>query len=64
MNKKTSFIKAAFIFAMALTMTTAAYAVDACKDQSASQVLLVVKNPPAHAGDIRDRFDPWVRKIS
>ena len=33
MNKETSFIKAAFIFTMALTMTTAAYAVDACKDQ-------------------------------
>ena len=26
---------------------------------------LVVKNPPANAGDIRDRrgFNPWVRKI-
>ena len=30
----------------------------------ASQVALVVKNPPANAGDIkRCRFDPWVRKI-
>ena len=30
----------------------------------ASQVELVVKNPPAHAGDVRDaRFDPWVRNI-
>ena len=29
----------------------------------ASQVVLVVKNPPANAGDITDRFDPWVRKI-
>ena len=26
------------------------------------QVLLVVKNPPANAGDIRE-FDPWVGKI-
>ena len=23
----------------------------------------MVKNPPANAGDIRDRFDPWIRKI-
>ena len=23
----------------------------------------VVKNPPANAGDARDRFDPWVGKI-
>ena len=22
-----------------------------------------VKNPPANAGDVRDRFNPWVRKI-
>ena len=29
----------------------------------ASQVVLVVKNPPANAGDKRCRFDPWVRKI-
>jgi len=28
-----------------------------------SQVVLVVKNPPANAGDIRDGFDPWVEKI-
>ena len=29
-----------------------------------SQVVLVVKNPAANAGDIkRHRFDPWVRKI-
>ena len=27
----------------------------------ASQVALVVKNPPANAGD--ERFDPWVGKI-
>ena len=28
----------------------------------ASQVVLVVKNPPANAGD-RCKFIPWVRKI-
>ena len=29
-----------------------------------SQVVLVVKNPPANAGGIRDQgLDPWVRKI-
>ena len=28
-----------------------------------SQVALVIKNPPAYAGDMRGRFDPWVRKI-
>ena len=28
-----------------------------------SQVALVVKNPPADAGDRRDRLDPWVRKV-
>jgi len=26
-------------------------------------VVLVVKNLPANAGDVRLRFDPWVRKI-
>ena len=26
-------------------------------------VALVVKNPPANAGDMRRKFDPWVRKI-
>ena len=30
----------------------------------ASQVALVIKNPPANAGDIRPELDPWVRKIS
>ena len=31
----------------------------------ASQMALVVKNPPANAGDIKSGgFDPWVRKIS
>ena len=30
----------------------------------ASQVVLVVKNPPANAGDIMSHwFDPWVGKI-
>ena len=28
-----------------------------------SQVVLVVKNPPANAGDVRHRFDPWGGKI-
>ena len=28
-----------------------------------SQVVLVVKNPPANTGDMRCRFDPWVGKI-
>ena len=29
----------------------------------ASQVVLVVKNVPANAGDMRHGFDPWVGKI-
>ena len=29
----------------------------------ASQMALVVKNPPANARDMRHGFDPWVRKI-
>jgi len=29
----------------------------------ASQGALGVKNLPANAGDVRDGFDPWVRKI-
>ena len=29
----------------------------------ASQVVLVVKNLPVNAEDIRYRFNPWVRKI-
>ena len=33
-----------------------------CQWQGASQGALVVKNPPASAGDARDP-DPWVRKI-
>ena len=34
------------------------------KSYGASQVVLVEKNPPASAGDIRDvGFDPWVGKI-
>ena len=26
-------------------------------------MVLMVKNPPANAGDIRHGFDPWVEKI-
>ena len=29
----------------------------------ASEISLVVKNLPSNAGDIRDEFDLWVRKI-
>ena len=29
----------------------------------ASQVVLVVKNPPANAGDKRFGFDPWLRRF-
>ena len=29
----------------------------------ASQLALVVKNPPANEGGMRRRFDPWVKKI-
>ena len=32
-------------------------------EQGASQAALVVKNPPASAGDARDGFDPLVGKI-
>ena len=28
-----------------------------------SQVALMVKDPPANAGELRHRFNPWVRKI-
>ena len=31
--------------------------------RGASQVVLVVKNLPANARDIRHRVNPWVRKI-
>ena len=31
--------------------------------QWASQGALVVKNPPANSGDMRLRFNPWIRKI-
>ena len=35
-----------------------------CRQNQASQVMLVVKNPPANTGRCkRYRFDPWVRKI-
>ena len=27
------------------------------------QVALVIKSPPANAGDVRHRFDPWVKKV-
>ena len=33
------------------------------ESDGASQVVLVVNNLPAEAGDVRDRFDPWVGKI-
>ena len=33
------------------------------KNIETSQEAQVVKNPPANAEDIRDRFDSWVRKI-
>ena len=29
----------------------------------ASQMALVIKNPPANAGNVRRGFDPWVRNI-
>ena len=31
--------------------------------EGACQVALMVKNPPANAGDMRCGFDPWVGKI-
>ena len=31
--------------------------------KGASQLALVVKNPPANAGDMRHWFDPWVRNV-
>ena len=36
-----------------------------CPRELEAQVVLMVKNLPASAGDIRDidRFDPWVRKM-
>ena len=35
-----------------------------CAVEGASQVVLVVKNSPANAGDVkRHRFDPWVDNI-
>ena len=33
------------------------------QEGNASQVVLVVNNPPDNAGDRRCRFDPWVGKI-
>ena len=32
--------------------------------ESLCQVVLVVKNPPANARDMRCGFNPWVRKIA
>ena len=34
-----------------------------CRHTETSQVVLVIKNPPANAGNKRCRFDPWVGKI-
>ena len=34
-----------------------------CRHSKASQVALVVKNPPANARDMSREFDPWVRKV-
>ena len=30
---------------------------------SEGQMALVVKNPPANAGELRNVFDPWVEKM-
>ena len=30
----------------------------------ASQVVLVIKDPPANAGDMRRGFDPWIGRVS
>ena len=30
---------------------------------TASQVMLVIKDPPANAGDMRREFHPWIWKI-
>ena len=32
-------------------------------EEKKSQVVLVVKNLPANAEDMRCEFDPWVRKV-
>ena len=34
-----------------------------CVYNGAFQAVLVVKNPPANAGDLRHEFDPWVWRI-
>ena len=39
-----------------------AYKWDPVSLHGASQVALVVKNPPDNIGDMRSCFDPWVRK--
>lgn len=67
MNRKTSFIKAAFIFAMALTMTTAAYAVDACKDQEMGHIgegTIVEGNAQGSITDIPWGFQQWSQNES
>ena len=28
-----------------------------------SQPVIIVKNPPANAGDARDEFDPWIWEV-
>ena len=57
MKEKNGFIKATFIFAMALTMTTAAYAVDACKNQEMGHVGEGTKVEGQKQGSITDI--PW-----
>ena len=44
--------------------TFPAYICHKVMGSGASQVVLVVKNPPANAGDRRLRMDPWIGKIS
>ena len=52
----------AYVWLSPFTETTRASLIS-CTPIRALQVALVVKNPPANAGDIRDGFDPRVRKI-
>ena len=47
-----------------LAVLLVSYLINHCLDQYwASQVVLVVKNMPANAGDKKRGFDTWVRKI-
>ena len=47
-----------------LAVLLVSYLINHCLDQYwASQVVLVVKNTPANAGDKKRGFDTWVRKI-